>query len=69
LIKILLFVSHVSLALLVVVASISAFVEDTTLNNWVVVVSVASISIVFYLITVYGLISLYDKWGGDEQQL
>jgi len=66
LIKILLFVLHVTLALLVVVASISAFVEDTTLNNWVVVVSVASISIVFYLITMYSLVRLYDKWGGYE---
>jgi len=67
LIKILLFVLHVALALLVVVASISAFVEDTTLNNWVVVVSVGSVSIVFYLVTMYSLVNLYDKWAKDEQ--
>ena len=66
-IKILLFVLHVALALLVVVASISAFVEDTTLNNWVVVVSVGSVSIVFYLVTLYSLVNLYDKWVKDEQ--
>lgn len=66
-IKILLFVLHVALALLVVVASISAFVEDTTLNNWVVVVSVGSVSIVFYLVTMYSLVNLYDKWAKDEQ--
>lgn len=66
-IKILMFVLHVALALLVVVASISAFVEDTTLNNWVVVVSVGSVSIVFYLVTMYGLVNLYDKWAKDEQ--
>ena len=66
-IKILLFVLHVTLALLVVVASISAFVEDTTLNNWVVVVSVGSVSIVFYLVTLYSLVNLYDKWAKDEQ--
>ena len=66
-IKILLFVLHVALALLVVVASISAFVEDTTLNNWVVVVSVGSVSIVFYLVTLYSLVNLYDKWAKDEQ--
>jgi hypothetical protein len=57
----------VALALLVVVASISAFVEDTTLNNWVVVVSVGSVSIVFYLVTMYSLVNLYDKWAKDEQ--
>jgi hypothetical protein len=61
------FVLHVALALLVVVASISAFVEDTTLNNWVVVVSVGSVSIVFYLVTMYSLVNLYDKWAKDEQ--
>lgn len=66
-IKILMFVLHVALALLVVVASISAFVEDTTLNNWVVVVSVGSVSIVFYLVTMYSLVNLYDKWAKDEQ--
>jgi hypothetical protein len=66
LIKILLFVLHVALALLVVVASISAFVEDTTLNNWVVIVSVGSVSIVFYLVTMYSLVNLYDKWSGNE---
>ena len=65
-IKILLFVLHVALALLVVVASISAFVEDTTLNNWVVIVSVGSVSIVFYLVTMYSLVNLYDKWSGNE---
>ena len=66
-IKILMFVLHVALALLVVVVSISAFVEDTTLNNWVVVVSVGSVSIVFYLVTMYSLVNLYDKWAKDEQ--
>ncbi len=65
-IKIGIFLLHAILLSLVVVASIAAFVDDTTINNWVVVLSVGAVSTVLYLVTVYGLVLFYEKWSGDE---
>ncbi len=68
-IKIVMFLVHAALLSLVVTASVAAFVNDTTLNNWVVVLSIGAVSAVVYLTIVYGFIVLYGKWGGDGQQL
>ncbi len=65
-IKIGIFLLHAILLSLVVVASIAAFVNDTSLNNWVVVLSVGAVSAVLYLVIVYGLVLFYEKWSGDE---
>jgi hypothetical protein len=54
------------MGLLVVAVSIAAFVDDVDMSNWVVLLSVALISVTSYLGIVTGLVFLYGKWGGDE---
>jgi hypothetical protein len=58
--------AHVLMGLLVVAVSIAAFVDDVDMSNWVVLLSVALISVTSYLGIVTGLVFLYGKWGGDE---